>query len=185
MFRSKIFPILDKSEYLDNLLVDSDIHQVTEVECKEDPVYGNGTYKTNCIAVGVVPNLISLCTPASFMADENYRIDAESIGVKAVLVKTSDGDVKLVSLSDNPEITHSWGTLEKETGKIYALRGMLIDPRTEVIREENLITIHESLIPVDVSFNSQTQSLTVNECTRSDIKVIGVELDLYLMSSYN
>lgn len=180
MFNSKVFPIFGLSENRDISLVDPSVHSPTEMKFVDHPVYLTGSIQTNFIKVGVVPNLISLCVPPEFKADITYEIDPEEILVKSLLIKQTDDPTNTTRIFN---ISGRY-PLVKEDNNTYALRGCFCGDEL-VERTDDSVTYQQMVVEVDISFNRQTQTLTVGKgpfLSARPIEVLGVYLDLSLIS---
>lgn len=180
MFNSKVFPIFGLSENRDVSLIEPSIHSPTEMEFVDDPVYLTSSIQTNFIKVGVVPNLISLCVPPEFKADATYEIDPEQILVRSLLIKQA-GDATNTTRVFN--ISGDYPLVKEDDG-IYALRGCFCG-NEKVERTADSVTHHQTVVEVNISFNRQTQALTVSKglfVPSGSIEVLGVYLGLSLIS---
>lgn len=187
MFKHRVAPILIPGSLKEKNFVTSDKKSPWELSFpSESEVYKGATILTNFLAPGTVDNLVSLCTPVEFQANQHHSIDP-NIVVEDLLLEVLFNEKiyygRVFVNVDTPTFQElpngNFGIKSYIEGELpWNVRFTDCGPEWPKVTG---MSIHS--IPLDIEYVPQTRKLTFTETTVGCVKVVGIILNTTLVES--
>lgn len=172
-FRSSIRPVIRSNN--NDSFIEDDIRRCHEVSFIEDKAIYKHNFLSNFIKTDKEVNLLDICSPDGTKFNSTYEIDGSTIVITDLLFKQKTGE-QTYTITEAKKVNLSLTRISN--GQYQIVRPVVVtgEQLVEPVYGEslNLSKEYEVEVPVDITFNRMTNTLSFGTQEGSDIELIGV-----------